>query len=137
MRRAWWLAGLAVLMAAGIGFAAVRQFGAGANPIPIPIQRSDVVELFAQPWPEGVPLDFATDPRRNSSGRYEVWPIGSVETAISVPLPPVPDPYACRGVGWTLTITLRSGREITYGPCTPAASIVALHARMVAAAASQ
>ncbi len=75
---------------------------------PISIQRSDVIRLHIQPVPEGPGLCF---------GRGCSLPISAIQAAIPVPLParswqgPI-----CR-TGSDLIVTLRDGREISYGPC--------------------
>jgi hypothetical protein len=93
---------------------------------PISIRRSDVVSVRIEPEPEG-PMSPIFD-RKESNGSRS---LNSILNAIPVPLPgPDRQPFGCSS-GGDLIITLRDGREITYGPCSHPRSIRRLWASMV------
>src|SRR5258705_4811148 len=79
---------------------------------PIDVQLADIAGITLQPIPEGPTLFWNHPP----TGPYSAQQ-ASIEAAIPIPLPgPDLQPIGC-SLGGDLIVHLRSGRDISYGPC--------------------
>jgi hypothetical protein len=93
----------------------------------VAVNRSDIVSLDIEPYPEGSPFPAFQRIPSEPGAR----PLTLVEDFIPIPLP-APTRYqgSCRS-GGHLVIKLANGRTISYGPCTRPSSIDHLWAHMV------
>jgi hypothetical protein len=106
-RRAALLAAAVVVVV--IGGLALRLGQPAARPISV--ARSQISAISAAPWPEGPGMpSFALHP---TSGER---PLSLVLGRVPIPLPSPSVHGAPGGGGGVLTVTLRTGRVITYGP---------------------
>jgi hypothetical protein len=97
------------LVVAGAGMLTVRLAAPSAHPIVI--THAQIGSIAAAPWPEGPGMPtFA----RHASDREE--PLSVVLGRVPSPLPSPSTHGARGGGGGVLTVTLRDGRVITYGP---------------------
>ena len=93
---------------------------------PIDVQLIDIAGITLQPIPEGPTLTWNHPPTSPYSEQQ-----ARIEAAIPIPLPgPELQPIGCN-LGGDLIVHLRSGRDITYGPCKHPASIRALWSRLI------
>ena len=124
-KRAWLAIGAAAIVVAAAGaFWTTRLL----NPAPIAISRGDVTEIALQPVPEGPVLEFTSTPLHGSWSGGNL-PLSSIEQAIPIPLPGALFQGFCQ-LGGNLVVSLRDGRQVSYGPCRHPASIRALWRQM-------
>lgn len=108
-----------VLIPVVLGVLALAGCGGGS--------RSQVVKVSTFPWPEGPgSVVAAAKPLR---GIYV--PLRKIERFIPKTLPT--NPRQSCNYGAKVQLTLRSGRELTYGPCKRPASIERLRLALIKA----
>jgi hypothetical protein len=104
---------LGVIAAAAFAAAlAVWHQTAGSDTRPVWVERSEIIAIQAEPWPEGPQMPAFT---RSPHGGFQL-PLSLVIGGVPIPLPSPKTSGAPGGGGGVLTVHLRDGRVISYGP---------------------
>jgi hypothetical protein len=126
---------------AGCTFAAaIFVLGCGAanaDWIRVDAARPDVVRIIVRPYLLGKSPLVAVRAPRSWRGSGTIISLRSIERVIPDPLPlPFPE-RVCRAIKVTLTVVMRDGQRLTYGPCTYPNSILHLRWTMYRVAAKK
>ena len=106
------LVGLAIAVCAWLAWWGYQRLTAASQ---VNVQYGDIASIRIHGVPQGEPgpgLVFTP------AGVGQTLPLDLVESQLPLPLPaPMRQPFGCDH-GGDLVVRLRSGRTITYGPCT-------------------